>query len=76
MAEALKHSNCKLNSLTLAQNNVTDKGAECLAEALKHSNCKLNTLDFSFNNVTDNQPLAKQFNRKRSRVFGRSFKAQ
>ena len=48
MAEALKDSNCTLNSLHLGQNNVTDEGAEYLAEALKHSNCKFtNSLDLT-----------------------------
>ena len=45
--------NAQLNSLTLAQNDVTDEGAKCLAEALKHSNCKLNSLNLGVNHVTD-----------------------
>ena len=45
--------NCKLSSLNLDKNNVTDEGAKCLAEALKHSNCKLKSLDLGVNNVTD-----------------------
>ena len=50
---SVSDGNCKLSSLSLDDNNVTDKGAECLAEALKHSNCKLNSLNLSNNNVTD-----------------------
>ena len=45
--------NCKLTSLYLGDNNVTDEGVTYLVEALKHSNCKLNTLNLSSNNVTD-----------------------
>ena len=45
--------NCKLSSLELGVNNVTDEGVTYLVEALKHSNCKLNTLNLSNNNITD-----------------------
>ncbi|CAH3026927.1 unnamed protein product [Porites evermanni] len=45
-------SNCKLSSLRLGGNRVTDEGVEYLAEALKHSNCKLNSLDLIGNNLT------------------------
>ena len=41
LAEALKDSNCILNSLTdLIYNKFTDEGVKYLAEALKDSNCK------------------------------------
>ena len=53
LAEALKHVNCKLNSLELSNNNITDEGAKHLAEALKHVNCKLNSLDLSKNMITE-----------------------
>ena len=53
MAEALKHSDCKLNSLNLLHNNITDEGAKCLAEALKHSYCTLNNLNLAYNKLTD-----------------------
>ena len=53
MAEALTKDNCKLNSLNLARNNITDKGVKHLAEALKNNNCKLNSLDLAVNNITD-----------------------
>ena len=45
--------NCKLSSLYLDDDNVTDEGVEYLAEALKHSKCKLNSLTLEDNNVTD-----------------------
>ena len=38
LGEALKQSNCKLNSLVLHFNKLTDGGIKYLAEALKHSN--------------------------------------
>ena len=44
---------CKLSSLYLEDENVTDEGVEYLAEALKHSNCKLKSLDLSQNKVTN-----------------------
>ena len=48
MAEALTHSNCKLNSLNLSSNlGISDEGVKYLAEALTHSNCKLNSLNVS-----------------------------
>ena len=50
---SVSDGNCKLSSLYLVDNNVTDEGVTYLVEALKHSNCKLNTLNLSFNNVTD-----------------------
>ena len=45
--------NCKLSSLYLDDNNVTDEGVEYLAKALKDSVCKLNRLKLLANNVTD-----------------------
>ncbi|XP_044175185.1 NACHT, LRR and PYD domains-containing protein 14-like [Acropora millepora] len=54
LGEALKHSNCKLESLHLGGNNLTDNAAKDLGEALKHSNCKLKSLDLRGNNLTDN----------------------
>ena len=48
LTEALTHSNCKLNSLNLSDNNgISDEGVKHLAEALTHSNCKLNSLNLS-----------------------------
>ena len=52
LGEALKHSHCKLESLDLGSNNLTDDGAKDLADALKHSNCKLKSLDLGFTNFT------------------------
>ena len=59
LQQALKHSNCKLKTLDLSNNNFTDNAAKDFAAALEHSNCKLETLDLSFNNFTDN--AAKDF---------------
>ena len=58
-AAALKHSNCKLESLDLCGNNFTDNAAKDFAAALEHSNCKLESLDLSDNKFTDN--AAKDF---------------
>ena len=52
-AEALTNNNCKLNSLDLSGNNITNEGVKHLAEALTNNNCKLNSLDLSGNNITD-----------------------
>ena len=52
-SSSVSDSNCKLRSLNLSNNIVTDEGVEYLAKALKNSNCKLNLLDLSGNNVTD-----------------------
>ena len=52
-AEALTNNNCKLNSLNLSGNNITNEGVKHLAEALTNNNCKLNSLDLSGNNITD-----------------------
>ena len=48
---SVSDSNCKLSSLNLNHNLVTDEGVKCLAEALK--DCKLNSLILWQNNVTD-----------------------
>ena len=52
-SSSVSDSNCKLRSLNLSKNIVTDEGVEYLAKALKNSNCKLNLLNLSKNNVTD-----------------------
>ena len=57
-AAALKHSNCKLESLFLLD-NFTDNAAKDFAAALTHSNCKLESLFLLGNNLTDN--AAKDF---------------
>ena len=50
LTEALTHSNCKLNSLNLSDNNgISDEGVKHLAKALTHSKCKLNSLNLSDN---------------------------
>ena len=50
LAEALTHSNCKLNSLHLSGNDsISGKGVKHLAKALTHGNCKLNSLHLSGN---------------------------
>ena len=52
-AAALKHSNCKLESLFLLD-NFTDNAAKDFAAALKHSNCQLESLYLLGKNFTDN----------------------
>ena len=67
LGEALKHSNCKLESLELGVhdvfdlgvNNFTDNAAKDFAAALKHSNCKLKSLELGAYDFTDN--AAKDF---------------
>ena len=50
---SVSDGNCKLSSLYLLGDNVTDEGVEYLAKALKHSNCKLNSLNLAQNYVTN-----------------------
>jgi len=45
--------NCKLRSLNLRGNNLTDEGVEQLSNALVNGNCKLNSLNLMSNNLTD-----------------------
>ena len=52
LATALTHTNCKLNSLELTNNNITDEGVKHLSIALTHTNCKLNSLDLRGNRIT------------------------
>ncbi|XP_068742304.1 nucleotide-binding oligomerization domain-containing protein 1-like [Montipora capricornis] len=49
----LVNTGCKLNSLNLWGNKLTDEAAEHLSAALKHSNCKLNSLYLMGNELTD-----------------------
>ena len=53
LAEALKHSNCKLHSLDLSGNYLTNEVVKYLAEALNYSNCKLNSLNLTGNYLTN-----------------------
>ena len=53
ISKVFSDGNCKLSSLRLGHNNVTDDGVEYLAEALKHSNCKLNSIDLTNNEFAD-----------------------
>ena len=41
LADALKHSECKLTYLNLVDNNITDEGVTQLTDTLKYSECKL-----------------------------------
>ena len=44
---------CKLKTLNLGWNNITDEGVKHLSTALKHTNCKLDSLNLEYNNITD-----------------------
>ena len=46
------NGNCKLSSLNLAHNNITDDGVKQLSNALVN-NCKLSSLNLRLNNITD-----------------------
>ena len=50
---SVSDGNCKLSSLELGVNILSDEGVKYLVEALKHSNCKLNTLNLWGNNITN-----------------------
>ena len=53
LCEALQHSSCKVTTLDLSHNQITDTGVAKLCEALQHSSCKVTTLDLSGNQITD-----------------------
>ena len=44
---------CKVNTLNLSRNKITDKGVQHLSTALTQTNCKLNSLHLEVNNITD-----------------------
>ena len=44
---------CKVNTLNLSRNKITDKGVQHLSTALTQTNCKLNSLHLDVNNITD-----------------------
>ena len=50
---SVSDGNCKLSSLELSVNIITDEGVTYLVEALKHSNSTLNTLNLWGNNITN-----------------------
>ena len=50
---SVSDGNCKLNSLNLNHNLVTDEGVKYLAKALKHNNCKLDSLSLADNELTN-----------------------
>ena len=50
---SVSDGNCKLNSLNLNHNLVTDEGVKYLAKALKHNNCKLDSLNHADNELTN-----------------------
>ena len=50
---SVSDGNCKLSSLELGNNILTDEGVKYLVEALRHSNSTLNSLDLWANNITD-----------------------
>ena len=47
------NTNCKLNSLGLESNRITDKDVKYLTKVLTHTNCKLNRLGLANNKITD-----------------------
>ena len=54
MTKALIKKNCKLNSLGLGTNEITDKGVEHLTTALINNNCKLISLSLKVKSgITD-----------------------
>ena len=53
LAETLIYSNCKLNSLNLSGNIISNESVKHLAEALTHRNCKLNSLNLSSDSMSD-----------------------
>ena len=50
---ALKHPSCKVTTLDLSGNQITDAGVASLCEALKHPSCKVTTLGLLSNQITD-----------------------
>ena len=52
LCETLQHPSCKLNTLTLSQNSITDTGIAILFEALQHPS-KLTTLNLGNGFTTD-----------------------
>ena len=50
---SVSDGNCKLSSLNLNHNLVTDEGVKYLAKALKHNNCKLDSLNLADNELTN-----------------------
>ena len=50
---SVSNCNCKLSSLNLNHNLVTDEGVKYLAEALKNNNCKLDSLNLADNELTN-----------------------
>ena len=53
LANALRHSNCKLQTLDLCNNMIGDDAVKHLADALRHSGCKLRWLSLDACNISD-----------------------
>ena len=53
ICKLLKCKESQLSWLNLANNELTDEAAKCLAEAINNNNCQLNTLNLWGNNILD-----------------------
>ncbi|KAL9965330.1 hypothetical protein ACROYT_G029117 [Oculina patagonica] len=53
LCEALQHPSCKVTTLDLSDNQITDIGVANLCKALQHPSCKVTTLNLSGNQITD-----------------------
>jgi len=53
LADALRHSNCQLQTLHLNFNNIGPDGAKHLATAICHSGCKLQMLGLRRNSISN-----------------------
>ncbi|KAK3232640.1 hypothetical protein CYMTET_57015 [Cymbomonas tetramitiformis] len=52
LAAALRDANCKLHTLNIDGNGISDAGEEALAAAFRDAHCKLHTLDIGANGIS------------------------